>query len=130
MTLFGSVMVCVQGGPGPTLPTGPPCMETFVNKQCASSTAACPVSFCTGGGSGVMVGVTEWAGHPSAYQGAQSSTRKVSRGKISGIDGAVHRGIDLCSCHVALMTGTHRETSAGEGLFSHPGHNWHRAGGE
>ena len=43
-------------------------------------------------------------------------------GEIRGRDGAVHggTGTDPCSSHVALVTGTHRETSAGKGLFS-----WH-----
>lgn len=39
--------------------------------------------------------------------------------EIKGKDGAVCEGTgaDLCSSHVALVTGTHRETSAGKGFI-------------
>lgn len=44
-------------------------------------------------------------------------------GDIRGRDGTVpgEMGTDLCSSHVAPVTGTHRENHAEKGLFS-----WHR----
>lgn len=48
--------------PAPPFLLGPPCMETFLNKSCASSPTACPTSSCVRGVSGAIVGGTEQAG--------------------------------------------------------------------
>jgi len=129
-TAFGSVVACEWGGPGPTVPAGaPPCTETFLNKPHASSPAACPASFCVGGGSGAAPGDTEpgWAG---AEHGSPQRTRVPrapcggeAEGETRRREGSARRvtRADPWSSRVAPVTGTHRENSTAKGLFS-----WHR----